>query len=105
MPIARILPGFDVRKLASSLPVIILPLAAGRKPGLDERRGGEILLVGDGLGDESFQIKLLAACDQFLSILVPGAPATPVFFGVNERDERHERGQAKEKSTNGAPVE
>ena len=108
MPIAFVppLPGagnFVVEPLVIVVPFEAIGLVSKQR--FEERCGRKVLIVGDWLRDERLQIELFTARFQCLPVFVPGMAATPVFFGVNERDERHERGQAKEKSTNGAPVE
>src|SRR6266480_2703337 len=74
------------------------------KPRLHKWRSGEVLLVGNGLGDERFQIKLLAMRFQFLPVLVPGPPTAPILFPIKQSDDRHRPGQHNQDAANASPT-
>ncbi|HYT59674.1 MAG TPA: hypothetical protein VEL06_05860 [Haliangiales bacterium] len=101
-----ILQPFDPRT-GSRVVVLRVPPLAGVslfKPGLDERRGREILLVGQRLGNKCAVVKLLAARLQFPPVAVPGATAAPVFLGAIQREQRDKAGQHKQATADHSPT-
>src|SRR5437667_8625555 len=100
---------FGIGHLAQSpAEVVVVKIrAAGmlsHEPGLDQRRGREILFVRNGLGDERPVFKLLTARFQFTAVLAPRARAAPIFLGVKQRDECGKAGCREKTTTNHSPV-
>src|SRR5207245_8671303 len=108
MPIASIGPGPRAGNLLAGPAVTIVPFLAVRlidKQEFEQRGGGEVLLVGNGFGDERPPIKLFAARFQFVPILVPRAPAAPILLTIQQRDDCSRPGQHDKSAANDAPTE
>ncbi len=91
--------------------VVVVPwtsLLAGsvlEEPGLDEGRRGEVLVVGNRFGNKSLEIELFAAGLQATPIGVPGPAAAPVFFTIEEGDDRDGPGQQDQNAPKAVPTE
>ena len=74
------------------------------KPRLDDGRGGEVLLVGDRLGNQRGKIKLFALRFEFAAVLVPGPPPAPGFFAMKQRDQCYELSQQDQRAPQRPPT-